>query len=328
MNKIFYIIVILTMTITTLTSCNDEFPQEPKTDPYFNIIASSTTVPLGGSGVFTIRLDRDVESDVNFTISSNNPALSLKKTSGTIDTNNKGREAKIDFTTSAEAEAIVTITSDYPGARYVTKDVKIKIVKPILSFSGSKSCIIGAASYITVSSNMEVAEDVQITITSNNLDILTTPKTMILPKGKKVISSQALGVAVGEAIVTVTTKNGNVVFAEKDGAKLNTLTIAVLPIPADISITGDKNAKVGDDVVFKIISDIAMTEDVTFTVTSSNIDAVTAPETLIMTKGTMEIEGSYHAVKAGSSTLTIASTNATVNVNSEKKSIEIAVVDK
>lgn len=332
MKKISPLFTLVAVAIATLTGCKDDFPKVPTTEPYLNLTTSATTIAVGDSGTLQVVLDRMTDNAVDFTLTSSSPALVIASPSLAIDPQSKDKTAKTDFTTNAVGEVTVEISSDYPGVRFTTKSIMINIVKPQLTLSGARSCAIGAESNFTISSNMNVIEDVVINLTSSDPTKLTVPATVTLKKGSKSIMSTATGVAAGEATITFTTTNDKVEIAKNEDTEemLNTLKVTVeeaAPVPptANISFTGEAAATVGNSYAFSISSDINVTEDVTFTLTSSTTATATVPASIVMKSGTNLATGVYTAVAAGTTTITVASTNTNVKIDETKKSFEVTV---
>lgn len=330
MKKISTLFTLVAAAIATLTGCKDDFPKVPTTDPYLNLVIKETTVAVGSEGAIEVTLDRWTTDFVDVTITSNSPALTIS--SGALSIDPEIRKVETSFATNAVGEAIVEIESDFPGVRYTTKSIKINIVKPQLSISGAKTCATGANAEFTVEANMNVVEDVVINLTSSDPAKLTVPATLTLKKGTKKIAGTMTGVAAGEVNITFTTTNDKVEIGKaEDGASLNTTKVTVEdPAPvapkANIAVaTAETDLEVGGNYVFTISSDIDVTEDVTFTFTSSDPAVATVSDVVVMKKGTKSAAGVFTMVAVGKATITIATTNETVVIDDTKKSFEVTV---
>lgn len=331
MKKVFTLFTIVAAAITTLTGCKDDFPKTPTAEPYLNLTTSATKIALGGEGKLMVKIDRIASDFVDVTLTASSTAITIASPSLSIDPTTTDKSAETTFTANTVGEVTVEMVSDFPGVQYLTKKLTINVVKPTVWISGVKTCEAGKEAVFSISSDMEVIEDVVINLTSSDPAKLTVPETVTLKKGTKNIEAKMTGKEEGEATITITTANEKVEIGKNGttGALLNTLKVTVEAgtpaTPANITFAEPTNAVVGEEQTFTITSDIDVTEDVTFTITSSTAATATVPETVIMTKGTKVATGVYTAKAVGTTTITVASTNTTVVIADANKSFDVTV---
>lgn len=326
MKKISTLFAILAASFVALTSCKDEVPRVPTTEPYLNMSVSSTTIALGDVGKLKVVLDRLVTGPVGGTLTSSSPALAIETGSFSIDPSSKDKSFETNFTTNSVGEAIIEIASDYPGVRYTAKTIKVNVAKPKLTLSGATICLVGEDAGISISSDMEVVEDLVITLTSSDPTKLTVPASVTLAKGSRKVTAKMTGVAKGNVEISFAISSDKVEAAQ--GASKINISVEEAPVVIKpvISFEVSTSAPIGNGNVFKVNSDIKVEADVEIKLTSSDKTIALFPvETVKIVKGESVGVGYFTTLKAGEVKLSIASDDESVVINEATKEVTVTV---
>lgn len=173
--------------------------------------------------------------------------------------------------------------------------------------TNTNSIVAGSEVVLTVSASSEVEAPLVVNLTSDNASV-TVPATITIETGKSIATVAAKGISKGNAKVTIAAEGVKYLTQSVD--------ITVTEVTADTPVlkieVASTSVVTGAKVPFLITASVAPKSDLTINLTSDKPEFVTAPASVVLKSGALEVEGELTAVAPGKAAISVSAVGAVV----------------
>lgn len=173
--------------------------------------------------------------------------------------------------------------------------------------TNTNSIVAGSEVVLTVSASSEVEAPLVVNLTSDNASV-TVPATITIETGKSIATVAAKGISKGNAKVTIAAEGVKYLTQSVD--------ITVTEVTADTPVlkieVASTSVVTGAKVPFLITASVAPKSDLTINLTSDKPEFVTAPASVVLKSGALEVEGELTAVALGKAAISVSAVGAVV----------------
>ena len=275
-------------------------------------VVTPTDIELGTTGkeiVFSIAAASSKDITINIA-NDKEDVLTVEKA---IIIKTGETSAKVALTTKAVGTVKLAFTST--EGKLLTADATINVTAAKITAVAPANIKFGATdAKLIFSIPSAQTEDVVITITNDNADVLTVPATATI---------EATKTSVEVAIATVSAGAANLTFTS-EVVEFNTATLAINVVLPEVTVKAPSSILLrAADGVIKFSIPAVESKDIIVNIANDNVTALTVPATVTILTGETSAEVAIATIAGGTSKLTFTSSDATLKTLEASINVEV-----
>ncbi|MBX7100737.1 MAG: hypothetical protein K1X89_23695 [Myxococcaceae bacterium] len=252
-------------------------------DPLLESITTSDAV-VGGKGRILVTLRNTVGKDADVTLTSSSSGAATIP--GTLKVVAGSKIGEVEYTGTSPGTFLVSAAVN--GTQFTATGNVVTAVK-VSSVGGSTRLQKGAGAVLTVSMNMVLPKDTEVSLASSNPAAIAVPATITVPAFRSFAQVAIAGAAVGATTITATLAGQSVAQAF---FVTDTVTVNFVSLSPSRAVKG----AVGSMTVFL---NATVAKDAAVTLESSKSDVVAVPSTITIPAGNSSLSVPFTASAAG-----------------------------